>query len=118
MGFFYFGAKNKWINITRDERFFCAHLYCKMIADLSPFLELLYEKSRGFEKKIISSEEIKPDSWEVGFEVCFFRDYVFEFGDQNANKSLKKSEFSANPYDKSICTDCDWRRLCRAPHLN
>ena len=31
---------------------------------------------------------------------------------------LKKSEFSANPYDKSICTDCDWRRLCRAPHLN
>ncbi len=31
---------------------------------------------------------------------------------------LKKSEFSANPDDQAICDTCDWRRLCRAHHLN
>lgn len=31
---------------------------------------------------------------------------------------LQKSQFTANPDDQDICQTCDWRRLCRAQHLN
>lgn len=30
---------------------------------------------------------------------------------------LNKSEFSNSPGDPEICMKCDWRKLCRAPHL-
>lgn len=33
-------------------------------------------------------------------------------------KKLKTFDYTANPDDKDICESCDWRRLCRAPHLN
>jgi ATP-dependent helicase/nuclease subunit B len=33
-------------------------------------------------------------------------------------QKLKTFDFTASPADKDICTSCDWRRLCRAPHLN
>lgn len=87
MGPGYLNGK-KWEEITRDERFFCAHLYFELNRNISPLLEFL-----GHEK-IISAEELNPSIWEVGFEVCFFRDFVFEIGEQNANKSIKKSAYS------------------------
>lgn len=30
---------------------------------------------------------------------------------------LDQGQFSPQPYDKTICNDCDWRKLCRAKHL-
>lgn len=30
---------------------------------------------------------------------------------------LKQGDFNPKPYDKKICKDCDWRKLCRAHHL-
>lgn len=30
---------------------------------------------------------------------------------------LNRGEFSTAPYDADICKDCDWSKLCRAPHL-
>lgn len=30
---------------------------------------------------------------------------------------LKQGDFTPKPYDKKICKDCDWRKLCRAHHL-
>lgn len=30
---------------------------------------------------------------------------------------LRKNEFTNSPRDPEICTKCDWRKLCRAPHL-
>lgn len=32
-------------------------------------------------------------------------------------ENLKKSDFSAQPFNKEICIDCDWNKICRAPHL-
>ena len=56
MGFNYLNGK-KWADITRDERFFCAHLYFEMQKDLKPFLNLLVTKN------IISANEISPMNW-------------------------------------------------------
>lgn len=73
MGFSYLENK-KWSDITRDERFFCAHLYFELNNNLGPFLELISKKN------IIKAEDAKPNLWEVGYEVCFYRDYVKKIG--------------------------------------
>lgn len=31
---------------------------------------------------------------------------------------LSNGEFTTKPYEPVICNDCDWRKLCRATHLN
>lgn len=31
---------------------------------------------------------------------------------------LSNGEFTTKPYEPIICNDCDWRKLCRATHLN
>lgn len=43
---------------------------------------------------------------------------------QHFNQELKrietqitKGEYFAKPFNKDICKDCDWRQMCRAPHL-
>jgi hypothetical protein len=81
MGFSY--LKNKqWSDITRDERFFCAHLYFEMNKNLTPFLELISKK----EKDVIKEEYAKPNLWEVGYEVCFYRDYIKKIGFENTHE--------------------------------
>lgn len=87
MTFKYLNDK-QWADITRDERFFCAHLYFEIKSNIAPFLQLMLEK------QIINSDELDPGSWEAGFEVCFYRDYIFEIGEINGNKSIKKSDYS------------------------
>ncbi|MBC7741762.1 MAG: PD-(D/E)XK nuclease family protein [Bdellovibrionaceae bacterium] len=33
-------------------------------------------------------------------------------------ENLKKGHFQTRPFKTDICIECDWRKLCRAPHLN
>jgi ATP-dependent helicase/nuclease subunit B len=33
-------------------------------------------------------------------------------------ESLQSGKFKTQPFKTEICIDCDWRKLCRAPHLN
>lgn len=37
---------------------------------------------------------------------------------QELVQRLESGEIEAVPTDQKICENCDWRRLCRAPHLN
>lgn len=37
---------------------------------------------------------------------------------QSALVKITAGELNPNPEDKKICSDCAWRTLCRAPHLN
>lgn len=73
MGYAYLNQKN-WSDITRDERFFCAHLYFEMLSNIKPFLNLLLNN------KVIDSESVKATAWEVAFEVCFYRDFIYKLG--------------------------------------
>ncbi len=66
MGFKYL-ERNRWTQVTRDERFFCQRLY-----------ELVKsEPAESFARHIsqILGLNLPTDGeWEIGYEVCFYRD--------------------------------------------
>lgn len=77
----YFKGKS-WKTITREERLFCAYLYFDIKKDIGRFINWLsthleIELSRG-------------NNWEVGYEVCFYRDFIEEFGKEFG---LSKKDF-------------------------
>lgn len=37
---------------------------------------------------------------------------------KQVTEKLKHGEFPPQPFDQKICVECEWRKLCRAPHLN
>ena len=79
MGLSYLENKH-WSDISRNERFFCAHLYFEMNNNLAPFLELISKNG------VIKEEDSKPNLWEVGYEVCFYRDYIKKIGFENTHE--------------------------------
>jgi len=75
------GDQAKWKNITRDERFFCFELYQSLKADQKGLLTLIKEginkknnltnqKRREFLGTIVSKK------FDIGVEVCFYRDLL------------------------------------------
>lgn len=64
----------KWAEVSRDERFFCQRLYARANDDLKKFTRLSNELSPG-----LNLDE--SADWEIGFEVCFFRDVKHLRGD-------------------------------------
>lgn len=72
-----------WSNITREERFFCQHLYqCLMSKQISKFLNLVETKGTISQKHHIL---------DIGFEVCFYRDYAKHFKMPLAGLSPKRT---------------------------
>jgi hypothetical protein len=66
MGFKYLSDKF-WSQITREERYFCSHLYHFLIGKEKEFINWLNET---LETNLNADQE-----WEISFEVCFYRDY-------------------------------------------
>jgi hypothetical protein len=71
-----------WNKITREERLFCSHLYHSILSlqDRKKFITKLnrIKSPINFFKNNLSLSE--KSHWEVGFEVCFYRDLIFELG--------------------------------------
>ncbi len=69
-----------WPMISREERFFCAELYFTLsrMPTLAPFISWL-------NGSVLPNEAQTPfcmpmdAHWNVGFEVCFYRDYIHRF---------------------------------------
>lgn len=67
-----------WSDWTREERFFCAVLYSHAAHDPAAFASWLIETA---------GLQASPEGvWDLGFEVCFYRDFLWQWG-----KSAKKS---------------------------
>jgi len=81
MGFTYLNNQN-WIDISREERLFCAHLYEHIRRDIKKFVEHLFKKA------VIPNDEIE-ERWEIGYEVCFFRDFL-----KSKGMPIKASSYS------------------------
>jgi hypothetical protein len=57
-----------WKDITREERFFCSHLYHTIINREKESVGWLNNNT---------TLKLNPNSnWEVGYEVCFYRDLI------------------------------------------
>jgi hypothetical protein len=76
MGFEYLNKRN-WLEITREERLFCAHLYWKIKGNEQDFINWLNETSKT---------NYKSEYWEVGYEVCFYRDLIKAFDKKSSIK--------------------------------
>lgn len=66
MGFTYLDGK-RWSQVTRDERFFCQRLYQRIEAETAACFIVFLRDAHGLDVPI-------EGEWEVGFEVCFYRD--------------------------------------------
>jgi len=69
----YFKKKENWINISREERLYCAHLYFQIRADIMKFVDWLNDN-----KNLSLPTNCE---WEIGYEVCFYRDYLKNLGE-------------------------------------
>lgn len=72
--------KNKnWSEITRDERTFCLYLFSAFQDRPDKLSELIQNSASpfaGFNNNLL----LEGQNWELGYEVCFYRDLLFEHG--------------------------------------
>ena len=72
MGFSYLQNKN-WLEITREERLYCAFLYWD-----------IKDREKNFISWLDDNHGLQLDSdagWEIGYEVCFYRDLLKSRGE-------------------------------------
>ncbi|MCB9190283.1 MAG: hypothetical protein H6602_01270 [Flavobacteriales bacterium] len=69
----YLPENKRWSEITRDERFFCAELYQTFKDDPYGLVALIWDNNK-LSKKI--GDKPKAGAWELGFEVCYYRDVI------------------------------------------
>ena len=73
MGTNYLPDSKSWTEITRDERFYCAEFYRVLSLskeNIGEFVNLIKNKCEP--KKPLPEN----NDWEIGFEVCFYRDVL------------------------------------------
>ncbi|MBN1152596.1 MAG: hypothetical protein JXA58_05230 [Dehalococcoidia bacterium] len=76
MGFSYLDGKN-WLNVTREERLFCAHLYhdLRVGRHEREFVRWLGQAKSRWERPMPQTLGVDQE-WEVAYEVCFYRDLL------------------------------------------
>ena len=75
MGFSYLKGKC-WAEVSREERFFCAHLYGLLVRDEE---KRILSCIRGHDGR----EPPRAEKWEPAFEVCFHRDFSHHWNTKN-----------------------------------
>lgn len=71
-----------WSRWTRDERYFCSVLYTLAAPDPADFAAWLID-SAGLGVK-------KSGNWDLGYEVVFYRDYLWQLGSSASNMGFSK----------------------------
>lgn len=92
----YLPENKKWSEITRDERTYCAELFFEIRnAGAFSFVKFLNDHT---------SLALPTDkSWEIGYEVCFYRDYL-----KALNKPVNPSKYpQKRTFDLCLFGECD-----------
>lgn len=101
MGIPYLPEGRSWAEITREERFFCSELFHEFKNRPSDLVRII--------NKTASTELDECEEWELGFEVCFYRDVLkaFAHGIREVNKArdedsqfLQKRTFDLSLFSK------------------
>lgn len=86
MGFHYLQGRS-WAETTREERFFCLQLYNRIVqAGVRTFVQHLRAHS-GWTGPLPHPQS----AWELGYEVCFYRDLWHQRGRQDPLYSPKRT---------------------------
>jgi len=75
---------NSWSKITREERYFCSHLYHHILKKEKPFVKWL--------NQILNTNFPVNNNWEMAFEACFYRDY-YKLHKKKLPEELRKRTF-------------------------
>lgn len=81
MGFSYLQNKS-WLEITREERLYCAFLYWDV-----------KDREKNFISWLDDNYDLQLDSdagWEIGYEVCFYRDLL-----KSRRESVNPKQYSS-----------------------
>ena len=85
---------NIWSEITRDERFFCYELYNCIKQNQKSFLKLLAESINP--SSFLNNESLEQlnklldtKTFDVGVEVCFYRDLIY-YHENNRKEKIEK----------------------------
>ena len=81
MGFSYLQNKN-WLEITREERLYCAFLYWDIKDRKRNFISWLND-NHGLQLN-------RDAGWEIGYEVCFYRDLL-----KSRGESVNPTQYSS-----------------------
>ena len=81
MGFSYLKNSN-WLDITREERFFCSIAYNYFSPKPNDAIKFINEISN-----IDLSKDMINQKWEIGYEVALYRDLLFAYGESHQGKS-------------------------------
>ena len=77
-------SKESWLDISREERLFCAHLYefLREKENCRKFIDSLDVASKDVAsgEVEVSQDTLRKDNYEVGYEVCFYRDLAHAHG--------------------------------------
>lgn len=65
-----------WKNITRDERHFCSELFHHLKVDQKGFVSLIKKGRVTNSKRLEIPENIDAQIFDIGYEVCFYRDLL------------------------------------------
>ncbi|MDD5702227.1 MAG: hypothetical protein PHU23_09290 [Dehalococcoidales bacterium] len=81
MGLRYLNGKT-WLQITREERLFCSYLYHDLIGKEKEFVDWLNSQAGQHALDLPTQ-----DDWEIGYEVCFYRDFLRGIENRSVNNS-------------------------------
>lgn len=78
MSISYFGDKQYWSKVTREERLFCSHLYHR-IQEADKTIEFVSWLNKAQSPVAEFKNDLKLNAntyWEAAYEVCFYRDLL------------------------------------------
>lgn len=103
MGLSYLGNK-EWCDITRDERTFCMYLYQAFRQSPEFLLQLIKDSTKNNDFGLDMNFDSNGDSWELGYEVVFYRDLMFD-----NNKPIRENL----PFLKDTCKIDEPKKLIK-----
>jgi len=98
------GEQVKWDNITRDERYFCSELFHNLKSDQISFLSLIKKgvnEEKNDKERLNFLENIEAKRFDIGFEVCFYRDMLYLYQDNRKEYEAKIGKVQL-PYKRTF----------------
>jgi hypothetical protein len=97
MGFRYFRNTDKellmWKDISREQRLYCAELFFAIRMREKEFIDWILNNIELQDEVLNRLRQDANSQWEVAFEVCFYRDYIYKFGYEGDVKFPAKRTF-------------------------